>query len=110
MLAESRPTRTLDSSENSPAGAAPLYGKLWSGVALGSAVFAFGAGVLSSLSPCVLPILPIVLGAAVARHRGGPMALAACLALSFACVGLFIATIGLSLGLDAGFLRTLAAL
>jgi cytochrome c-type biogenesis protein len=79
-------------------------------VALGSAVFAFGAGVLSSLSPCVLPILPIVLGAAVARHRWGPMALAAGVALSFACVGLFIATIGLSLGLDAGLFRTLAAL
>jgi cytochrome c-type biogenesis protein len=79
-------------------------------VALGSAVFAFGAGVLSSLSPCVLPILPIVLGAAVARHRWGPMALAAGVALSFACVGLFIATIGFSLGLDAGLLRTFAAL
>ncbi len=34
------------------------------------------AGVLASLSPCVLPILPIVLAAAGAEHRLGPLALA----------------------------------
>jgi cytochrome c-type biogenesis protein len=76
---------------------------------LGSVVFALSAGVLSSLSPCVLPILPIVLGAAVARHRWGPLALAAGVALSFTGIGLFIATIGFSLGLDAGVFRTVAA-
>jgi cytochrome c biogenesis protein CcdA len=57
----------------------------------------------------VLPILPIVLGAAVARHRWGPVALAAGVALSFTGIGLFIATIGFSLGLDAGAFRTVAA-
>src|SRR5258708_15877578 len=77
---------------------------------LGSVVFAFSAGVLSSLSPCVLPILPVVLGAAVARHRWGPAALAAGVALSFTGIGLFIATIGFSLGLDAGIFRTVAAI
>jgi cytochrome c biogenesis protein CcdA len=34
------------------------------------------AGVLASLSPCVLPILPIVLAAAGAEHRLGPLAMA----------------------------------
>ena len=34
------------------------------------------AGVLSVLSPCVLPILPVVLGAAAAQSRLGPAALA----------------------------------
>ena len=78
-------------------------------MALGSTVFAFSAGVLSSLSPCVLPVLPIVLGAAVARHSWGPAALAAGVALSFTGIGLFIATIGFSLGLDTGVFRTVAA-
>ncbi|HVB81540.1 MAG TPA: cytochrome c biogenesis CcdA family protein [Candidatus Binataceae bacterium] len=78
-------------------------------MALGSVVFAFGAGVLSSLSPCVLPILPIVFGAAMARHRWGPAVLAAGVALSFTGIGLFVATIGFSLGLDAGFFRPIAA-
>lgn len=67
------------------------------------------AGVLSVLSPCVLPILPIVFGAAAARHRWGPAALAAGLALSFVAVGLFFATVGFTLGLDAGLLRQGAA-
>lgn len=76
---------------------------------VGAPLFAFGAGLLSSLSPCVLPILPIVLGAAVAQHRWGPAALAAGVALSFSGMGLFVATLGFSLGLDAGVFRALGA-
>lgn len=60
------------------------------------------AGVLSTLSPCVLPLIPIVLGSAVTAHRWGAMALAAGLVLSFTTVGIFIATIGASVGLSAG--------
>jgi cytochrome c-type biogenesis protein len=53
----------------------------------GTVGFAFLAGVFSSLSPCVLPLIPLVLGAAVSEHKYGPAALAAGLALSFAAVG-----------------------
>jgi cytochrome c biogenesis protein CcdA len=67
------------------------------------------AGVLSTLSPCVLPILPIVVGAAAGSHRLGPVALAAGLALSFTAIGLFVATIGVAIGLDSGVFRILAA-
>src|SRR4029077_6478325 len=67
------------------------------------------AGVLSILSPCVLPILPIVLGAAASEHRFGPAALAAGLSVSFVVVGLFAATIGYSIGLDLGVFRNVAA-
>ena len=63
------------------------------------------AGILSTLSPCVLPLLPIVLGTAASRHRLGPLALAAGLALSFTAVGLFVATVGFAIGLDAGLSR-----
>jgi len=76
---------------------------------LGSAAFAFLAGALSILSPCVLPIVPIVFGAAVAQHRWGPAALAAGIALSFTAAGLFIATIGFSIGMDTTLLRNVAA-
>jgi cytochrome c-type biogenesis protein len=31
--------------------------------------FAFLAGIFSILSPCVLPLVPLVLGAAVSEHR-----------------------------------------
>ena len=70
---------------------------------------AFVAGVLSILSPCVLPILPIVLGAAASEHRWGPAALAAGLSVSFVAIGLFAATIGYSIGLDVGVFRNVAA-
>ncbi len=67
------------------------------------------AGVLSSLSPCVLPILPIVLGAAASEHRQGPLALATGLAVSFVIIGMFIATIGFSVGLNGDVFRIAAA-
>jgi cytochrome c-type biogenesis protein len=62
------------------------------------------------VSPCVLPLLPLVLGAALSQHRFGPAALAAGLALSFVTMGLFVATIGFSIGLDASVFRSVAAL
>lgn len=71
---------------------------------------AFAAGLLSILSPCVLPLLPIVLGAAVTQHRWGPLALASGLAASFTGLGLLIAVAGFSLGLDAGVFRMVAAI
>ena len=67
------------------------------------------AGVLSTLSPCVLPLLPIVLGAALTEHRFGPVALAAGLALSFVVIGLFVATVGFAIGLDQDIFRNVAA-
>lgn len=70
---------------------------------------AFLAGVLSVLSPCVLPLLPLVLGAAASEHRLGPAALAAGLALSFVAIGLFVATVGFAIGLDTDVFRTVAA-
>jgi len=75
----------------------------------GSLAFALLAGILSALSPCVLPILPIVLGSAVGQHRFGPVALAVGVALSFTVLGLFIATIGYSLGLNDGPFRIAGA-
>jgi len=70
---------------------------------------AYLAGLLSTLSPCVLPLLPLVLGSAASAHRLGPLALALGLAGSFVVVGLFVATIGFSIGIDADVVRIVAA-
>ncbi len=78
-------------------------------LSFGSAGFGLLAGVLSTLSPCVLPILPLVLGGAVAAHRFGMLALAAGLVLSFTGVGLFVATVGFSLGLTGDLFRAVSA-
>jgi len=67
------------------------------------------AGLLSTLSPCVLPLVPIVIGTALGQHRLGPVALATGLALSFVVIGLFIATAGFAAGLDQELFRSIAA-
>jgi cytochrome c-type biogenesis protein len=78
-------------------------------IGVGSIGLGFLAGVLSTLSPCVLPLLPLVLGGAAAAHRWGMVALAAGLVVSFVGVGMFVATIGFSIGLDADVFRMASA-
>ena len=75
----------------------------------GTLGLAFLAGLLSILSPCVVPLLPIVFGAAASEHRFGPVALAGGVTLSFVAIGLFVATIGFGLGLDGDVFRLVAA-
>jgi cytochrome c-type biogenesis protein len=70
---------------------------------------AFAAGLLSILSPCVLPLVPVVLGAAVVAHPLGAFALAAGLAVSFTALGLLLALVGFGLGIDPGMFRVVAA-
>jgi cytochrome c-type biogenesis protein len=51
---------------------------------------ALGAGILSTLSPCVLPVLPIILTRSLRCHPLGPLVLVSGLAVSFAVVGSLI--------------------
>lgn len=67
------------------------------------------AGALSILSPCVLPLVPVVLAGASGKHRFGHVALAAGLAISFVVIGLFVALVGFGIGLDFDVFRTLGA-
>lgn len=75
-----------------------------------SFAFAFIAGTLSVLSPCVLPLIPIVMATAASAHRYGPFVLSAGVAISFVALSLFVATVGFAIGLDGSFFRTIAAL
>src|SRR5262245_5364607 len=75
----------------------------------GALGLAFLAGVLTVLSPCVLPLLPIVLGAAASQHRLRPLALSAALARSLTAIAVFFATLGFAMGLDTGLFRTVSA-
>ncbi|MDI1263273.1 MAG: cytochrome c biogenesis protein CcdA, partial [bacterium] len=76
---------------------------------MGALALAFAAGLLSILSPCVLPLVPIVLGAAVTAHPLGALTLSLGLAISFTGIGLLLAVAGFGLGIDAGFFRFAAA-
>lgn len=77
---------------------------------LGTYGIGFAAGSLSVLSPCVLPLLPILIGTAASAHRRGPLALAAGLTLSFAVLGVLLASAGASLGLNQALFRDVAAI
>jgi len=57
------------------------------------------AGALTTLSPCVFPLLPLVLGGAQQRHRAAPLAMGLGLVASFALMGLLIGVAGDALGL-----------
>ena len=74
-----------------------------------SPVLAFAAGALTILSPCVLPLVPIVLGSAAQAHRRGPLALAAGLVVSFTLTGFLLATLGAASGFDGDWVRLFGA-
>jgi cytochrome c biogenesis protein CcdA len=81
-------------------------------MALGFGTYALGllAGLLSTLSPCVLPILPIILGTAAAEHPRAPLVLALGLALSYAILGTLIAWSGSVLELESSIFKNIGAL
>ena len=69
------------------------------------------AGALSTLSPCVFPLLPMVLAAAVhAHHRTGPVAMGAGMVVAFVMVGIGLGALGPLLGVDSGHVRFAAGL
>lgn len=70
----------------------------------------FLAGVLSTLSPCVLPLLPILITSAAGEHRRGPIALAVGLAIAFTVIGTLIAAVGPLWGIDQDHIRLAAAI
>lgn len=76
---------------------------------LGAYGVGLAAGALSTLSPCVLPIVPILLGSAASAHPRAPLALAGGLALSYAVTGSLLAWAGAALGVDTEPVRLVAA-
>jgi len=76
---------------------------------LGTLPLAFAAGVLSVLSPCVWPLVPIFMGSAAGTGRAGPAALAVGPSISFALAGTLLSSALVSLGLDPELFRYVAA-
>src|SRR5919109_3119884 len=69
---------------------------------------AFLAGVITAISPCVLPVLPIVLAGGASGGRRRPYAIVGGLVLSFFVSVLFVAWILRKLGLPEDLLRNVA--
>ncbi|AXI47203.1 cytochrome C biogenesis protein CcdA [Sulfitobacter sp. SK012] len=73
-------------------------------------VFAYLAGLLTLINPCVLPVLPIVLVSALNADRLGPVALAAGMSVSFVTFGVLVTAFGSSIGLTQDRLAQIGAL
>jgi cytochrome c biogenesis protein CcdA len=70
-----------------------------------SLTLAFLAGLLTSLSPCVLPVLPLVVGGASSQHRLGPLALCGGLSFSFSVLGIAVSLATHAFGFDPAVVR-----
>jgi cytochrome c biogenesis protein CcdA len=71
--------------------------------------FTYLAGMLTALSPCVLPLLPIVVGGAIERHRAAPLLMGLGMTTAFACGGFLLGAVGAAIELDALWMHRLAA-
>lgn len=75
---------------------------------IASIPLAFLAGMLSILSPCIWPLVPVVMSSAATSGRTGPLWLAAGLALSFAVTGTLLTYLLMRAGMGADALRGVA--
>lgn len=70
---------------------------------------ALAAGSLTTLSPCVLPMLPVVLGGAVQANRLAPAAIGLGMVVTFAVLGVAMGVLGDAVGLDSDLIRVVGA-
>ncbi|MBK9373195.1 MAG: cytochrome c biogenesis protein CcdA [Holophagales bacterium] len=68
------------------------------GFSLANAVFAIGAGLASIVSPCVLPVLPIVMAGQPGEHRFRPLAIVTGLMSAFVLMGALSSLFGAVVG------------
>ena len=67
------------------------------------------AGSLTTLSPCVFPLLPLVVSGAVQANPWSPLAMGAGMAASFALIGTALGALGPALGVDGDSVRIAGA-
>jgi cytochrome c biogenesis protein CcdA len=79
------------------------------GIELAAVPVAMLAGALGIMSPCVWPLIPIIIGSSAGAGRAAPWALAVGLALAFAVSGTLLSFVLVFLGIDPELFRYLAA-
>ena len=73
-------------------------------------ILSYLAGVLTTLNPCVLPMIPFVLATALREGRWGPLALMGGMSVTFTLFGTLVAAIGPAIGLSDEVVRAVGAL
>ena len=72
-------------------------------------IWAYVAGLLTLINPCVLPLLPITIAAALQSSNRGPLALTGGLIVSFTIIGVGVSAFGHLIGIDAQLINRTAA-
>lgn len=70
----------------------------------------YAAGLLTALSPCVLPLLPLVVGGAMQQQPAAPLLMGLGMTVAFAVAGWILGALGPVLDLNAQWLHMVAAL
>ena len=70
----------------------------------------YTAGILTALSPCVLPLLPMVVGGAMQRHRAAPLLMGVGMTTAFAVAGWVLGALGPAMELDTEWVHQAAAI
>jgi len=71
-------------------------------------IAAFFAGIVSVLSPCILPVIPAVFAYSTGRGKFRPLAIISGLSLSFTCMGIITSIFGATLTAYLGYLNIFA--
>ena len=74
----------------------------------GHLTLALVAGLLTTLSPCVLPVLPFVTASSIAKNKFGPLVMACGLLITFVLVTLAVSRTGEVLGVAPSSIRRIS--
>jgi len=72
--------------------------------------WAWLAGALTLINPCVLPLLPVIIAGALQQNRYGPVYMALGLTISFTVVGVLVTAFGHLIGLSEEMINRIAAI
>lgn len=75
---------------------------------MGMFLLALAAGAITVTSPCIIPILPIILGSVLKDHKWYPVYLVLGMATTFTALGVLSGIFGSNLPIDRVFLNQLA--
>lgn len=70
----------------------------------------FIAGILTALSPCVLPVLPLIAGNSIQQNKLAPFALALGMISTFVLMGTVLVSLGPMLGINDEYMRSSGAI
>jgi cytochrome c-type biogenesis protein len=76
---------------------------------ISESLVSLAAGALTTLSPCVFPLLPLIVGGGLQGNRWAPVAMGLGMASAFAFFGILLGSAGAALGINPDVIRSVGA-